>query len=101
VGLELVAALRRLASHESFLTADGRIELCSSRYRLLCELVGATRESVSLVLGRLTGEGLVERSGSTLFVTPSQRLFERLDRTGDDLLLVPALAEVTQTAPLQ
>jgi hypothetical protein len=36
-----------------------------------------------------------------LFVTPSQRLFERLDRTGDDLLLVPALAEVTQTAPLQ
>jgi hypothetical protein len=63
--------------------------------------VGATRESVSLVLGRLTGEGLVERSGSTLFVTPSQRLFERLDRTGDDLLLVPALAEVTQTAPLQ
>jgi CRP/FNR family cyclic AMP-dependent transcriptional regulator len=97
----LVAALRRLASHERFLTADGRIELCSSRYRLLCELVGATRESVSLVLGRLTGEGLVERSGSTLFVTPSQRLFERLDRTGEDLLLVPALAEVTQTAPLQ
>jgi hypothetical protein len=28
-------------------------------------------------------------------------LFERLDRTGDDLLLVPALAEVTQAAPLQ
>jgi hypothetical protein len=53
------------------------------------------------VLGRLTGEGLVERSGSTLFVTPSQRLFERLDRTGDDLLLVPALTEVTQAAPLQ
>ena len=97
----LVAALRRLASHESFLTEDGRIELCSSRYRLLCELVGATRESVSLVLGRLTGEGLVERSGSTLFVTPSQRLFERLDRTGDDLLLVPALSEVTQATPLQ
>ena len=97
----LVAGLRRLASHESFLTEDGRIELCSSRYRLLCELVGATRESVSLVLGRLTGEGLVERAGSTLYVTPSQRLFERLDRTGDDLLLVPALGEVTRTAPLQ
>jgi len=97
----LVAALRRLATHESFLTEDGRIELCSSRYRLLCELVGATRESVSLVLGRLTGEGLVERSGSTLFVTPSQRLFDRLDRTGDDLLLVPSLDEVTQSAPLQ
>src|SRR5215213_2845146 len=97
----LVAALRRMAAHDSFTRDDGRIELCSGRYRLLCELVGATRESVSLVLGRLTGEGLVERSGSTLFVTPSQRLFERLDRTGDDLLLVPALSEVTQTAPLQ
>jgi len=63
--------------------------------------VGATRESVSLVLGRLTGEGLVERSGSTLFVTPSQRLFDRLYRTGDDLLLVPSLDEVSQSAPLQ
>jgi hypothetical protein len=38
---------------------------------LLCELVGATRESVSLVLGRLTGEGIVERSGTTLFVSPA------------------------------
>jgi CRP-like cAMP-binding protein len=97
----LVAALRRMASHDSFLRDDGRIELCSSRYRLLCELVGATRESVSLVLGRLTGEGLVERSGSTLYVTPSQRLFDRLDHTNDDVLLVPTLADVTPTAPLQ
>ena len=97
----LVAALRRMASHDSFLRDDGRIELCSSRYRLLCELVGATRESVSLVLGRLTGEGLVERSGSTLYVTPSQRLFERLDHTSDEVLLVPTLADVAPTAPLQ
>ena len=57
----LVAALRRMAAHDSFTQSDGRIELCSARYRLLCELVGATRESVSLVLGRLSGEGLVER----------------------------------------
>jgi CRP-like cAMP-binding protein len=97
----LVAALRRMAAHDSFLRDDGRIELCSARYRLLCELVGATRESVSLVLGRLTGEGLVERSGSTLYITPSQRLFERLDRTSDDVLLVGALSDVVPTAPLQ
>jgi CRP-like cAMP-binding protein len=97
----LISALIRMSANNTFTSEDGRIVLCNARYRLLCELVGATRESVSLVLGRLTGEGLVERSGSTLFVTPSQRLFERLDRTGDDLLLVPALAEVTQTAPLQ
>ena len=96
----LVAALRRMAAHDSFVRADGRIELCSARYRLLCELVGATRESVSLVLGRLTGEGLVERSGSTLYVTPSARLFERLDDsiTADDSLLVGALVD-SEVAP--
>lgn len=75
----LVTALHRMATHDTFVRDDGRIELGSARYRLLCELVGATRESVSLVLGRLTGEGLVERSGSTLYVTPSASLFERLD----------------------
>jgi CRP/FNR family cyclic AMP-dependent transcriptional regulator len=90
----LVTALRRMASHDRFVLSDGRIELCSSRYRLLCELVGATRESVSLVLGRLTGEGLVERAGSTLYVTPSARLFERLGGTAEDALLVPGIADV-------
>ena len=99
----LVAALRRMAAHDSFTRDDGRIELCSARYRLLCELVGATRESVSLVLGRLGGEGLVERSGSTLYVTPSARLFERLDDTGahDDALLVGALADADTAPALQ
>jgi len=99
----LVAALRRMAAHDSFTLSDGRIELCSARYRLLCELVGATRESVSLVLGRLSGEGLVERSGSTLYVTPSARLFERLDDSGgsDDALLIAALADVTAAPALQ
>jgi CRP-like cAMP-binding protein len=96
----LVSALRRMAAHDSFLREDGRIELCSSRYRLLCELVGATRESVSLVLGRLTGEGLVERAGSTLYVTPSVRLFDRLDDSlGDGALLVAGLAEVGTRSP--
>lgn len=91
----LVMALRRMATHDSFASDDGRIELGGARYRLLCELVGATRESVALVLGRLTGEGLVERRGSTLFVTPSARLFERLDTVpGDMELLVGALADV-------
>src|SRR3982750_3164851 len=99
----LVAALRRMAAHDSFTRSDGRIELCSARYRLLCELVGATRESVSLVLGRLSGEGLVERSGSTLYVTPSARLFERLDDTGlaDDGMLVGTLADVDTAPALQ
>ena len=74
----LLSALQRMAADDGFLDREGRIELCTARYRLLCELVGATRESVSLVLGRLTGEGLAERVGTTLFVPATARLFERL-----------------------
>jgi len=74
----LMATLLRMAGNNTFTSDDGRIVLSASRYRLLCELVGATRESVSLVLGRLTGEGLVERNGSTLIVSPAQ-LADRLD----------------------
>jgi CRP/FNR family transcriptional regulator, cyclic AMP receptor protein len=89
----LVTVLHRMATHDTFVRDDGRIELGSARYRLLCELVGATRESVSLVLGRLTGEGLVERSGSTLYITPSASLFERLDSSGEAALLVTGIAD--------
>jgi CRP-like cAMP-binding protein len=92
----LVAALQRMAAHDSFLHADGRIELGSAHYRLLCELVGATRESVSLVLGRLTGEGFVERAGNTLFVMPSARLFERLSGSADEML-ARVLAEASES----
>ncbi len=87
----LLASLRRMGSHGGFLDQDGRIELSTSRYRLLCELVGATRESVSLVLGRLTGEGLAERVGTTLFISPSERLYARL--AGDTNLLAAAMGE--------
>ena len=89
----LLASLRRMASHRGFLYKNGRIELSTSRYRLLCELVGATRESVSLVLGRLTGEGLAERVGSTLFVTPTARLYERLGGGAESGLLTSSLGE--------
>ena len=91
----LVATLLRMAHNQTFVAEDGRITLGANQYRLLCELVGATRESVSLVLGRLTGEGLVERVGSTLYVTASPRLFDRLEGSvGDDGLLVHGLADV-------
>jgi CRP-like cAMP-binding protein len=79
----LISTLLRLANTNTFTRDDGRIELCTSRYRLLCELVGATRESVSLVLGRLTGEGLVERNGTTLIVSPTM-LADRLEAGGID-----------------
>jgi CRP/FNR family cyclic AMP-dependent transcriptional regulator len=95
----LIATLIRMAGNETFTSEDGRIVLCTARYRLLCELVGATRESVSLVLGRLTGEGLVERKGTNLLVAPPIRLAERLDSgTLDNELPFPAIAEGQEQA---
>ena len=64
----VVAAIGRLARHPAFLAPDRRVVLAPSLYRLLCELVGATRESVTLVLNRLVGQGLVERRGADLLV---------------------------------
>jgi CRP-like cAMP-binding protein len=93
----LVSTLIRMSSNNTFTREDGRIVLCASRYRLLCELVGATRESVSLVLGRLTGEGLVERKGTTLIIAPPIRLAEHLDGGAvDNELPFPALSEPEQ-----
>lgn len=95
----LVAVLQRMATHDDFLDAKGRIELCGSRYRLLCELVGATRESVALVLGRFTGEGLVDRVSGTMYIAPSARLFERLESGSADSLLVHAMADSSTSTP--
>jgi CRP-like cAMP-binding protein len=95
----LIATLIRMASNNTFTREDGRIVLCTARYRLLCELVGATRESVSLVLGRLTGEGLVERKGTSLIVAPPAQLAERLDNgTLDNELPFPAISESPEQA---
>ena len=80
----LIATLIRMAANNTFTREYWRIVLSTLRYRLLCELVGATRESVSLVLGRLAGEGLVERKGTTLIVAPPIRLAERLDGSALD-----------------
>lgn len=97
----LVSTLIRMASNSTFTSEDGRIVLCTSRYRLLCELVGATRESVSLVIGRLAAEGLVERKGTTLIVAPPHALAERLEipALDNDLLLAEIGTRAEQ--PLQ
>jgi CRP-like cAMP-binding protein len=85
----LLTTLLRLGCNGTFTRPDGHIVLDSAHYRLLCELVGATRESVSLVLARLSGDGLVDRQGSTLIVAPADRLLQRLDLPpiGDELLV--------------
>ena len=75
----LISSLVQLARARMFTTDDGRIALGGAQYKLLCELVGATRESVSLVLTRLVAEGLAERSGTTIYVSPLSALAERLE----------------------
>ncbi len=70
----LIASLVRLAqSHD----ARGGATPAVPR-RLLGELVGATRESISLVLGRLCADGLVRREGGGLYITDLDRLVARL-----------------------
>ena len=92
----LLATLMRMATNNTFTREDGRIVLSTNRYRLLCELVGATRESVSLVLGRLTGEGLVERKGTSLIVAAPSQLAERLESGAlDNELAFPAFSAGT------
>jgi CRP-like cAMP-binding protein len=94
----MISTLLRMANNATFTREDGKIVLCTARYRLLCELVGATRESVSLVLGRLTGEGLVERKGSTLIIAPPTQLAERLDVASDSELLIAAFNDRAEQA---
>ncbi len=85
----LLTTLLRLSTNSTFTRPDGRIELDAAHYRLLCEMVGATRESVSLVLARFTGDGLVERRGSTMIVAPAPRIAERIDLSAfaDDMFV--------------
>jgi hypothetical protein len=90
-----------MAANHTFTEEDGRIVLCTARYRLLCELVGATRESVSLVLGRLAAEGLVERKGTTLIISSPARLADHLDGTATDNEIAFPIASGGQEQALQ
>ena len=85
----LIAALVRFAGSGTFVAPDGRLELTAARYRILCEYVGATRESVSLVLGKLAAEDLVDRTGNTMTVAPLARLLEKLEPATIDPGLIP------------
>jgi CRP/FNR family transcriptional regulator, cyclic AMP receptor protein len=93
----LIVALSRMAAFDSFMREDGCLVLNTSRYRLLCELVGATRESVALVLGRFAGEGLVERKGSSIIVQTS-RLTQRFDELPMDDLLTTTTTTTSSSA---
>ena len=79
----IVSTLHRMVLQKSVLEHDDRFEISGVQYRLLCELVGATRESVALVLGRLCENGTINREGSTMFVASSSRLLDRSGYTAD------------------
>jgi CRP-like cAMP-binding protein len=81
----IVATFARFAHTDIFAGADGRITLCPQRYRLLCELVGATRESVSLVLSRLSADGMVERRGTTMVLPRLDAIIERSGGMASDV----------------
>lgn len=76
----LIASVLRMADQSGLADAEPLV-LGPAQYRLLCELVGATRESVSLVFNRLVSAGLVEREGTTFSVPDVAALGRRLTAT--------------------
>ena len=66
----LVTTVLRLREQGALGEAEGRVLLDGPQYRLLCEMIGATRESVSIVVNRLIGDGLARRHGAG-FLVPS------------------------------
>jgi CRP/FNR family transcriptional regulator len=71
VDQRLISTLSHLSTDRSFTTADGRLKLENNHHRLLCEMVGATRESIALALSRLVSAGIAERKGMTFLIEPT------------------------------
>src|ERR1700704_5588405 len=70
VDQRLISTLTHLSTDRSFTTSDGRLKLENTHHRLLCEMVGATRESIALALSRLVSAGIAERRGMTFLIEP-------------------------------
>jgi CRP-like cAMP-binding protein len=70
VDQRLLSTLSHLSTDRSFTSDDGRLKLENSHHRLLCEMVGATRESIALALSRLVSAGIAERKGMTFLIEP-------------------------------
>ena len=71
VDQRLISTLSHLSTDSSFTTDDGRLKLENNHHRLLCEMVGATRESIALALSRLVSAGIAERKGMTFLIEPN------------------------------
>lgn len=67
----LVSSLLRLSDDDGIRREDGLIQLEPAHHRLLCEMVGATRESIGLALNRLVSTGAAKRKGSSFLIAPA------------------------------
>src|SRR6202140_102312 len=88
VDQRLMSTLSHLSTDRSFTTDDGRLKLENNTHRLLCEMVGATRESIALGLSRLVSAGIAERKGMT-FLIETGSLRSTLHQNGDRESTVP------------
>jgi CRP-like cAMP-binding protein len=96
VDQRLVSTLFHLSSDRTFTTADGRLKLENNHHRLLCEMVGATRESIALALSRLVSAGIAERKGMTFLIQPNS-LTNTLGEYTSREVAIPVAREMTVT----
>jgi len=94
VDQRLMSTLTHLSSDNSFTAPDGRLKLENSHHRLLCEMVGATRESIALALSRLVSAGIAERKGMTFLIEPGS-LVSTFTDVGDRDNALPMAREMT------
>lgn len=96
VDQRLVSTLTHLSTDRSFTAPDGRLKLENSHHRLLCEMVGATRESIALALSRLVSAGIAERKGMTFLIEPGS-LASSLGENGDRNSVVSVARELSSS----
>ena len=94
VDQRLMSTLTHLSSDRSFTAPDGRLKLENSHHRLLCEMVGATRESIALALSRLVSAGIAERRGMTFLIEPGS-LASTFGDNGDGNGAMPITREMS------
>src|SRR6267378_7166272 len=95
VDQRLMSTLTHLSTDRSFTASDGRLKLENTHHRLLCEMVGATRESIALALSRLVSAGIAERRGMTFLIEPAS-LTSSLGHNGDREATVPVAREMVR-----
>ena len=77
-------------------TTETEAQADNSHHRLLCEMVGATRESIALALSRLVSAGIAERDGMTFLIQPGS-LTSRL-ANGNTGSSIPVTTEMLRPA---